>query len=234
MSAAGLIAGKSPTWYLCAMTKQCRECGERKAVAEFYRAAQNKDGLNNSCKDCKRAYSTARYAANATAIGVMTRVYRKNNAEAIRERKAAYYKANRGAIAERGLVMRRLPESIEAKRAYDRAHYKANRERELEYQRVWREANRAKHRAMRVKRQVAKLDRTVAWADQAAIEAMYEGCPPGHQVDHVIPLQGKRVSGLHVAGNMQYLLAENNAHKGNYYRTVWEILRPDLLLQGHT
>lgn len=55
------------------------------------------------------------------------------------------------------------------------------------------------------------------WADLEEIKKIYAACPPGHQVDHVIPLRGRLVSGLHVAENLQYLPGVENNEKGNSY-----------------
>jgi hypothetical protein len=54
-----------------------------------------------------------------------------------------------------------------------------------------------------------------AWADAKAIERFYEARPEGYQVDHVIPLRGRTVSGLHVLENLQYLPGVENNVKSN-------------------
>lgn len=56
---------------------------------------------------------------------------------------------------------------------------------------------------------------TPPWADKAAIQAFYDNCPAGYAVDHVIPLLGKDVCGLHTVENFQYLTIEENVRKGN-------------------
>lgn len=60
--------------------------------------------------------------------------------------------------------------------------------------------------------------RTPAWANHEEILNIYINRPEGHHVDHVIPLFGKRVSGLHVETNLQYLTATENFKKNNTYK----------------
>lgn len=58
---------------------------------------------------------------------------------------------------------------------------------------------------------------TPNWANKPAIRKFYVDCPEGHHVDHIIPLHGKLVSGLHVLENLQYLPATENLRKGAYF-----------------
>lgn len=65
--------------------------------------------------------------------------------------------------------------------------------------------NPAKVRANTRRQQAARLKRVPSWSEIEAIEKFYEDCPVGMEVDHILPLQGKLVSGLHVLSNLQYL-----------------------------
>lgn len=56
---------------------------------------------------------------------------------------------------------------------------------------------------------------TPPWADKEAIKKFYKERPKGFHVDHIIPLNGEHVCGLHVIENLQYLPAEENLRKGN-------------------
>lgn len=58
------------------------------------------------------------------------------------------------------------------------------------------------------------------WSQTSLIEDFYNKCPEGHHVDHIIPLKGESVSGLHVIENLQYLTVEENLHKSNKYEIL--------------
>lgn len=75
-----------------------------------------------------------------------------------------------------------------------------------DYQRFYQAGMRAK-----------KLDRTPPWASIDKIKEIFKNCPEGYHVDHIIPLQGELVSGLHVETNLQYLPAKENLQKQNKF-----------------
>jgi hypothetical protein len=58
---------------------------------------------------------------------------------------------------------------------------------------------------------------TPSWANKKALREFYKACPAGYHVDHIIPLRGKNISGLHVVENLQYLLAKDNMTKHNTF-----------------
>ncbi len=91
----------------------------------------------------------------------------------------------------------------------------------------WQKRNKAYVNSINRTRQAAKLLRTPKWLSleqTKEIEEFYnmaqelEAVFPWKQcVDHIIPLQGKTVSGLHVPSNLQILSAKANMEKGNRY-----------------
>lgn len=81
--------------------------------------------------------------------------------------------------------------------------------------------------ANQAKRRVAKLKRTPNWLTDkdlwlidevyslAALRTKLTGAK--WHVDHIVPLQGKTVSGLHVPQNLQVILARDNIAKHNLF-----------------
>lgn len=89
----------------------------------------------------------------------------------------------------------------------------------------WRQEKPFKNVAKTVRYRASKLNATPKWlsAEQTQqIEALYwlaqlqcELTDTKYHVDHIVPLKGKTVCGLHVPWNLQVIPALDNIRKGN-------------------
>lgn len=101
----------------------------------------------------------------------------------------------------------------------------ANYSRAYTKQQAWREANRSQWNGRMAeitkRRYAAKMQRLPAWFDADKVKEVYELATEFREagfavdVDHIVPLQGERVSGLHWHGNLRVCLAAVNRSKGN-------------------
>ena len=73
-------------------------------------------------------------------------------------------------------------------------------------------------------RRALKNNATPQWADKKAIKKIYHDCilfnqQTGikHEVDHIVPLRGLNVTGLHVESNLQIISSIKNRSKSNKY-----------------
>lgn len=87
-----------------------------------------------------------------------------------------------------------------------------------------RQANPEIHKRHSVARYTREKRQTPNWADQSKIREVYleaqrlsEETGEPHHVDHIIPLKGKTITGLHVHNNLQVLPAIKNLRKGNSF-----------------
>ena len=76
-----------------------------------------------------------------------------------------------------------------------------------------------------------KLNATVSWSEKAKIDAVFAQATrkeiqtgKKYDVDHIVLLQGKTVSGLHVEGNLRIVLAITNRRKQNQFTPADEQL----------
>jgi 5-methylcytosine-specific restriction endonuclease McrA len=119
---------------------------------------------------------------------------------------------------------RQLEKAIENNKRW----YEKNAERHRENYSHWSKTNLDKKAAYSAKRRSAKLQRTPKWLTKEQlieIETMYAKAKEmqtltgvEHHVDHIVPLQGDNVSGLHVPWNLQVISAIENVKKGNKWR----------------
>lgn len=192
--------------------KKCCNCKETKSPSEFYANKYTRDGLSAFCKKCHTANTTAR-----------KKVLRTNPEYAIKEKE--YKRLYRlRTVEQRKQYMKEWRERNPNR---GREYYLENKEAIQAYRKEYVEKNKAKILAKTRKRQAAKLNRTPKWVDAEELWLIEEAYALARlrtemtgiywHVDHVIPLQGRLVSGLHTISNLQVIPALLNYKKNNRY-----------------
>jgi hypothetical protein len=200
--------------------KICTQCGEQKQTSEFWKHVNGFDGRRSKCISCSLQTQAEWNAANHGKKLESDRRYYADNADQLNEASRAKYAADPEVFSKRNKAWR--DKNIEQAR-------KASRQRRIdkgdvvraERQKHYRE-NKARYKAQAVARVKHIKQATPSWADMEKIAAFYAeaerltaetGIP--HHVDHVYPLRGKTMCGLHVEGNLQILHAVANLRKSN-------------------
>lgn len=108
-------------------------------------------------------------------------------------------------------------------KAYREVHKAKRKIVSKAYNKLYKIRNRPTFNFYNSMRRTRKLNATPKWANLGKIREIYEGCPKGKTVDHIIPLKGVNednihiVCGLHVESNLQYLTPSENSTKTNKY-----------------
>lgn len=173
--------------------KQCNKCNKLKAFSEFHKKKDSKDKLRAACKSCRNKEHKEWYEVNKERRLEVSIKWNKENKEKKRKNDNAWWGNN--------------PDKRYAK--FKRFH----------------ENNPHKNAEYVAKRRAAKLQRTPEWLTEDhlwMIEEVYElsqlrskATGVDHHVDHIVPLQGKDVSGLHVPWNLQVIPWYDNLSKSN-------------------
>lgn len=168
---------------------------------------------------------------NKERINARKKLYREASKERISARGRRHYKANKLRILERlklyrsaNKEMRKLYYKTNKSRIIEKIkqYYEVNREaiseRRRPFRAIYKKNNRHLTNAHGAKRRATKLRATPPWADLDAIKAIYlEAAQQSKHVDHIIPLQGREVCGLHVGNNLQLLDPIANIAKSNRF-----------------
>jgi hypothetical protein len=183
------------------LQKMCCRCKQEKPANQFYANKRMKDGLNTFCIECHKEDNIKRKA--------------KNRAEP--EFKAAE-KASKKEYRER---------SVEKNAEYMRKWRFENQERIQKYSKEYRDANKARYNFLCRKRKIDLIHRMPLWLtddDKWILEQAYELAAlrtkmlgVRFHVDHILPLRGKKVSGLHVPQNVRVVTWLENQRKTNKF-----------------
>lgn len=183
--------------------KVCKRCKQSLPVSEFYPRKDIKSGLDPRCKACKKETRPSRAGSKASAE--YWQKYYAENSEQLNQR----YWTN------------------PATREYQLNRYHKNPEKFREQHEAYRRNNLGKYAAKEAKRRSRKLSATPPWLTKSQMKEMENfywlakdlEVVSGQQyhVDHIVPLQGKKICGLHVPWNLQVLPSDINLSKNNRF-----------------
>ena len=151
----------------------------------------------------KKATQKAYNEANKDKI----KAYNEAYYEASKEKRKAHYEANKDKI---------------------KAYNEANKDKIKAQKKAYYEANSAYYiEKARFREKVLNKLQRPSWYNSKLVNKIYNECHKlnkiagfiKYHVDHIVPLQGKNVSGLHVQGNLEIILASANLSKSNKFET---------------
>ena len=174
-------------------SKTCKNCNKLKYLQDFPKHQGMADGHINVCRECRKSYSKDYYSTNKKQLREKHREYYFSNLEKLTEYLKDYYRDNLNKIKK-----------------VQKDYYLKNKSDFIA---------RAAGRSSLMKRA------TPPWSEADKIAVLYEKCKwlesltgMKYHVDHVIPLQGDNVCGLHVWENLQILEASENIKKSNKFK----------------
>ena len=172
---------------------------------------------------CNKAWM----AANPEKRKAYKRKWAKNNAEKKRKSTKEWAAKNKDKIKESMIAFaeKNYGSLSNYRKIKDREWIAKNPEKKAASNRAYKEKYRFKVNANQAKYRATKLKRTVSWANKKLIQQIYkqaraltEETGEPYHVDHIIPLQGELVSGLHVETNLQIMPARDNVRKSNKFQ----------------
>lgn len=186
----------------------CKRCGQYLPSSEFKADQRYKRGFTSWCNDCHRERKREWAKENKKRLAAKAAEWRKANPEKAKQTWQGFHNRNK------------------VKRAAAHAE--------------WAFRNKDKRRATSARRKAAKLQATPAWVNWKAVNAIYKNAKkmqeftgiPMH-VDHIVPLQGANVCGLHWEGNLQVIPASENCAKFNKWDDQMQkaYAQPDLFVE---
>lgn len=206
--------------------KVCSKCKKTKRLTDFYWYKPN-SCYRSQCKSCMNESSVSWARNNKPKIAVIHRRSREKHLEKalIRERQYKAENKERTKIRWKEYSLANREKLREAGRKWHsknihiiKQKYIQNRDRYLANGKTWRLLNPAKVRAKYIQYMYRRHQATPKFADFDLMNDMYlEAKYFGLEVDHMVPIKGKTVCGLHWEGNLQLLTGQENASKGNRF-----------------
>lgn len=198
-------------------SKICKACKLEKEVSYFYKS---KNWYSSNCKDCDNARRKKHYYDNQLTTCEKRRKYREDNLETVKLTEKKTYEKNKvKKLAAAKLWTKKNEDKV---KNHKRRYFQENKDMLYKSRNLYFINNPGIRTFWTAARKAAKLQATPSWANPEKIKEIYkeakrisEETKILHHVDHIIPLRGKSVSGLHVEWNLQIIPAVDNLKKSN-------------------
>lgn len=217
--------------------KRCAKCALVKPESEFHR---RKNKRHSYCRVCIGAYKRSHYLRNRERVLAVNKTWAERNPENIKRRSAAWYAEN--TARHKALTSARHARHREEINAAHRDWYAQNKEARALSVKAWRQEHPEIVKSIRKRYVENNPDKILArgvlaqayrgraapkWLTaehKAQIRKFYaiarwamEETGEAYHVDHIVPIRGKHVCGLHVPWNLQVLSASENQRKSNLF-----------------
>ena len=197
--------------------KTCIKCNIEKPLSEYYIKKQSSDGHRHDCKECVKSYQVQYRKENSESIGLQRKKYRETNKEKLT-----------------------LREHTEKRKQQKREAAKKLKEKDPHYQARWMMDKKQKDPSFRLRLNLSnriikaikkgvKSEGTLellgistpdfkSYLESKFLPTMsWDNYGIEWHVDHIIPLQGENVCGLHVPTNLKAIPGMDNLRKSNRY-----------------
>ena len=197
-------------------TRICTKCSKEKSLTkEFFTWQNTRNTFRADCKICHKK-SVKKYTLKSKDKKIK---YRKKNKVRMKEYGKKYRKLNKEKVSKKG-----------------KNWYNQNKKRKLKKNKQWSEDNKERHKELRLnwykqnkhrclasyhRRKRALNAQTPKWYDHSKVLKIFKKAQDMRlngknvSVDHIIPLQAKNITGLHVHNNLKIISHSKNCGKRN-------------------
>lgn len=187
------------------LNKICTKCNTLKPIKDFHKRSKLKSGYRSECKVCGCSRRKKYHYDNHSKSLKSSKEWKENNSARIKEYSREYYLMNKDLISKK--KKKALSKILDNRREY----------------RLRNKDRYAMHKATR-----RFLEKASSVYNDEFNQFLMEECYSLSRlrsditgikwhVDHVVPLNGKNVCGLHVGINLRVIPAIENLRKSNNY-----------------
>lgn len=213
------------------MKKQCSKCHEDKPLEDFKKSRRTNGGRYSQCKKCVNAYEAKRRKSQKH---VVVSEKKCSGCGGIKSKNDFHnHSGNRDGLATKckECVSEQhrdwYGKNTDRKRKSASTWASLNIGKKRHNDRLWQIKNPKKVSEYSKSRALTRRNATPKWLTKKHIEQveylywlasdLTKICGEPYEVDHIIPLRGKNVCGLHVPWNLQILPRDLNRKKGSSY-----------------